>query len=294
MPCYKPLKAYRTATGVVFSELKRFDVLGTIELPCGQCIGCRWERASQWELRVMHEASLYDRNCFVTLTYGEGKLPPNASLEHRDFQLFMKRLRKWAKSEVRFYMAGEYGPATQRPHYHACLFNIDFDDKKPIGKSASGHVFYTSPVLEKLWGLGHVSVQPLVRQTAGYCARYITTKALGENAKSAYTSVDADGVMVFRKPEYSAMSLRPGIGARWFDRYGRAMYPHDFTVADGTRRRIPKYYDRRARRAQFDLEEVELARDLKRRAAHVDNTDDRRAVREAVFTAKVRSHVRGG
>ena len=93
MSCYHPLKGFRTPSGVVFSELGRHDILGDIEIPCGQCIGCRMRRASDWTLRVMHEASLHSENCFVTLTYGRDKLPPDGSLEHRDFQLFMKRLR---------------------------------------------------------------------------------------------------------------------------------------------------------------------------------------------------------
>ena len=93
MTCYHPVPAYRTGTGVVFSELRRHDILGRIDLPCGQCIGCRMRRASDWELRVMHEASLWPVNCFVTLTYGRDQLPPHGSLCHEDYQKFMKRLR---------------------------------------------------------------------------------------------------------------------------------------------------------------------------------------------------------
>lgn len=150
MPCYRPLKAFRTSAGVSFSELRRDDHIGSIELPCGQCIGCRMRRASDWELRVMHEAALWPRNCFVTLTYGRGELPPLGSLDHRDFQLFMKRLRVTRSGTVRFYMCGEYGPTNGRPHYHACLFNVDFPDMVPAGKSKSGQIMYKSAELESL------------------------------------------------------------------------------------------------------------------------------------------------
>ena len=147
MTCYHPLRAFRTPEGVVFNELARHDIVGRIELPCGQCIGCRMRRASDWELRCMHEASLHKENCFITLTYGRGNLPPNSSLEHRDFQLFMKRLRK-LRGRCRFYMCGEYGPLNQRPHYHACLFGVDFrSDRVPQGKSGSGAIFYDSAQL---------------------------------------------------------------------------------------------------------------------------------------------------
>ena len=153
MSCYHPLKGFRTPSGVVFSELGRHDILGDIEIPCGQCIGCRMRRASDWTIRVMHEASLHSENCFVTLTYGRDKLPPDGSLEHRDFQLFMKRLRRHFGKTVRFYMCGEYGPLNFRPHYHACLFNVNFiSDRVPAGKSGSGAVFYDSPTLEEALG----------------------------------------------------------------------------------------------------------------------------------------------
>lgn len=124
MTCYHPIKAFRTASGVSFSELGRDDHLGDIELPCGRCVGCRLRRANEWALRVMHEAKLHPANCFVTLTYRDEDLPENGSLRHRDFQLFMKRLRK--RADVRFYMCGEYGEQKLRPHYHACLFGVDY------------------------------------------------------------------------------------------------------------------------------------------------------------------------
>ncbi|AXH71839.1 MAG: replication initiator protein [Microviridae sp.] len=289
MPCYRPLTAYRTSTGVVFSELSRYDVLGTIELPCGQCIGCRMRRASDWELRVMHEASMWEQNCFVTLTYGRDCLPENGSLDYRDFQLFMKRLRdSFRGRRIRFYMCGEYGEAGGRPHYHACLFNVDFDDKVPAGKSKGGEVYYDSKRLSRLWGHGIVSVQPLVRETAGYCARYIMKKALGEAAKTAHEFTTADGEILQRKSEFAVMSLRPGIGAGWFERFAGDVFPLDSVVADGVKRPVPKYYDRLAKRKKFDRDALEFAREQRAKAHAADNTVERRAVREKVHLAKVR------
>ena len=37
-------------------------------------VGCRLERSRQWAVRCMHEASLYDFNSFVTLTYNDENL----------------------------------------------------------------------------------------------------------------------------------------------------------------------------------------------------------------------------
>lgn len=289
MSCYRPLKGFRTPDGVVFSELGRHDIVGSIELPCGQCIGCRMRRASDWSLRVMHEASQWPENCFVTLTYGRDKLPPNGSLEHRDVQLFFKRLRKHVKRPVRFYMCGEYGPLQGRPHYHACLFNVDFrEDRVLAGRSASGEVFYSSATLARLWGHGIVSVQDLTPETASYCARYIMKKALGESAKTAYADVDEDGVITQRRPEYAAMSLKPGIGATWFEKYRRDVFPHDFVVQNGQERQVPKYYDKLLKRSKAAfLDDVEFARYERAKASAPDQTDERRRVRETVHLAKV-------
>ncbi|QXP08447.1 MAG: replication initiator protein [Arizlama microvirus] len=288
MSCYHPIKAFRTATGVVFTELARYDIQGDIELPCGQCIGCRMRRASEWETRVMHEAAMWPRSCFVTLTYGRDRMPANGSLDHADFQLFMKRLRKSRTGDtVRFYMCGEYGEVNKRPHYHACLFNVDFTDRVPMGKSGSGSLMYDSEELKSLWGFGRVTVQDLVKETAGYCARYIMKKVLGDAADKAYSFVDEVGEVHPKRPEYAAMSLRPGIGARWFAKYGRDVYPHDFVVAEGVKRKPPRYYDKLFKRAApVVMESVDFERTKRAQAAFADNTDERRQVREIVHTAR--------
>lgn len=294
MSCYHPLKAFRTPDGVVFTQLGRYDILGDIEIPCGQCIGCRMRKATEWATRCMHEASLHASNCFVTLTYGRDCLPPDGGLEHRDFQLFLKRLRfEVFPQPVRFYMCGEYGPRTNRPHYHACLFGVDFrSDRVPSGKSKSGMVFYDSPQLFRLWGHGRVSVQDLTRETAGYCARYIMKKQLGK-AASAAERADENGVI--RRPEYAAMSLRPGIGAEWFKKYGADVYPHDFVIADGSKVPPPRYYDKLLKRSgNVALDSVQFRRQQRAKLVAGDNTDNRRLIREQVHVAKMRNHAREG
>lgn len=282
MSCYHPLKAFRTTTGVIFAERKGHDVIGDIELPCGQCVGCRMRRASDWALRVMHEASLWEDSCFVTLTYARDFMPAGESLDHRDFQLFMKRVRKkFGRKTVRFYMCGEYGPLNQRPHYHACLFNVAFrEDRVPAGKSASGAVFYDSKELSDLWKFGRCSVQDLTPETASYCARYIMKKVLGQDADKHYGS---------RRPDYAAMSLKPGIGAGWYSKYaGSDVFPQDYVVEDGIKRPVPKYYDKLLKRSKLQVrDDIEFARSERAKLSAVDNTAERRLVREIVHEAKV-------
>lgn len=296
MKCYRPIEAFRTPSGVVFQELGRHDILGRIDLPCGQCIGCRERRASDWALRVMHEASLYEDNCAVTLTYDDEHLPPHASLRHSDYKKFMRRVIH-AHGPVRFFMCGEYGEEKGRPHYHACLFGRGFrDGRVHAGKSESGSPFYTHQGLSDLWPLGRATVQDLVRETAGYCARYIMKKQLGETAKTAYQKLDIEtGELIQLKPPYAAMSLKPGIGARWFEKYGRDVYPHDFVITGGTKKRPPKYYDKLYKRKDAEKHEaLNERRVLKARVHHADNTDERLKVQEEVHTARVRTLTRKG
>ena len=149
MPCLKPIKAYtsfeyRTPSVKcqIFFDHQKAGNSVVIDLPCGQCIGCRIDKSKSWALRCVHEASLYDHNCFITLTFNDENLPDDKSLKKEDFVLFMKRLRKKYDGltpvqcgdkviyPIRFFHCGEYGDQFSRPHHHACIFNFDFHDKE--------------------------------------------------------------------------------------------------------------------------------------------------------------------
>lgn len=182
----------------------------------------------------MHEASLYQSNCFVTLTYRTGCLPPGGSLRMKDFQDFMKRLRKMFGAGVRFFHCGEYGEKLGRPHYHAILFNQDFPDKKVFSKSAEG-VTFTSAVLEKLWPHGFSLIGSVTLKSCAYVARYVLKKVTGELASSHYSG---------KAPEYVTMSRRPGIGHAWYEKFKLEVYPRDRVMMRGRPSRPPRYYDK--------------------------------------------------
>lgn len=207
-----------------------------MQLPCGNCIGCKLERSRQWAARCVHEASLYERNCFLTLTYSPENLPMDESLDHTEFQRFMKRLRKHfganKENPIRYFHAGEYGDLKGRPHYHAIIFNLDFEDKVlyEFGENPT----YTSPTLTKIWGLGLAVIGAVTFQSAAYVARYCLKKITGEKAEEHYQG---------RKPEYTTMSRRPGIGAGWFDKWKGDIFPSDNLVVKGVCMRPPRFYD---------------------------------------------------
>ena len=132
MPCYHPLKGYRSPVPNSKGKFPFvFGRTGAAVIPCGKCVGCVLDRSRDWALRCVHEASLHERNCLVTLTYDSEFLPPFGSLVPSDLQKFLKRLRKSLGADIKFFACGEYGETGGRPHYHLCLFNCDFDDKEP-------------------------------------------------------------------------------------------------------------------------------------------------------------------
>ena len=296
MPCFKPLKAYYDSGQVVFAE-PRFGDYSEMSLPCGQCVGCRLERSRQWAIRCMHEAQLYKRNCFITLTYDEDHLPIDRSLDYRHFQLFMKKLRKHYSGydavdvdgvltyPIRFYMAGEYGENFGRPHFHACLFNFDFPDKVFYKKTGSGSAIYNSKILDKIWGQGFTSIGDVTFQSAAYVARYIMKKVNGDSAKSHYIDSET-GVCI--KPEFNKMSLKPGIGFNWYDKYKTDVYPHDYVVVNGKKVKPPKYYDRKFQEefpVEYDM--IAFEREVDAGLRYLDNTPARLAVKEQVTNAKL-------
>ena len=118
MTCYHPIEAWRVHgdTKLRFVFNNSLDVKEHLYVPCGQCVGCRLERSRQWAIRCVHEAQMHRSNCFITLTYSPDFLPDPPSLNLRDFQLFMKRLRKRFGDGIRFFHCGEYGEQCGRPH----------------------------------------------------------------------------------------------------------------------------------------------------------------------------------
>lgn len=302
MPCYFPLSAWRSKIinesgkrNLVFKEQDAWqaDPDGRLEIPCGQCVGCRLERSRQWAMRIMHESTLYIENSYLTLTYDPDKLPENGTLVKKHFQDFMKRLRKkYLGRKIRYFHCGEYGDNFRRPHYHAILFNLDFEDKKFL-KNFNGNKLYKSETLEKLWSHGFCTIGAVTFESAAYVARYCLKKVTGINAKKEdeiglthYQDLNlTTGEIVDLVPEYVTMSRRPGIGKPWLDKYHTDIFPNDYCVVNGKKVGVPKFYEN----ILSDAELKKLKKERKYTALkHADNnTSDRLAVREEIAKAKL-------
>lgn len=286
MPCYSPLHAFKARgedpSKIVVTFRRPESFRGErLDLPCGQCVGCRLERSRQWALRCMHEASLYDRNCFITLTYSDENLPPGRSLVKADFQNFMKRLRKEFGARIRYYACGEYGKSVGvvlgRPHFHALLFNHDFADRR-FHSGRSPNEISTSESLSRLWPFGFSVVGQVTFESAAYVARYVMKKVTGKRSEAHYGG---------RLPEFTLMSRGSkrigtgGIGKGWFDRFKSDVYPHDRVVVRGSPSRPPRFYDNLlGREDPAELAFLKIKREESANGAHViDVLSDGRRIR---------------
>ncbi|AXH74204.1 MAG: replication initiator protein [Microviridae sp.] len=240
MPCYSPLQGWRSRTreasgkrGITFNMREGY-INEPLDVPCGQCIGCKIVRARQWALRCCHEASLYDDNMFLTLTYE--KAPP--TLVKPDLQDFFRRMRDSLRNrglKFRYFGVGEYGALFDRAHYHALIFGFEFKDKVHwSGSLETRDVQYVSEELNKLWGMGYATIGDLTPKSANYVSKYCVKKLSGPLAKEYYGD---------KRPEFAIMSRRPGIGKGWIDKFKRDVFPRDFVVVEGgSKVAVPRFY----------------------------------------------------
>lgn len=143
-------------------------------------------------------------NAFVTLTYAEDQVPAGNTLIPQHCTNFLKRIRKAiAPRRIRYYLVGEYGDQTQRPHYHLALFNYPTcrfgrSQFRKLGSSCC----VACDAIQTAWGHGLVLLGTLETHSAQYVAGYVTKKMTAKD----------DPRLEGRHPEFCRMSLRPGIG----------------------------------------------------------------------------------
>lgn len=278
MPCYHPLtrwkhKFKKTKNGKNLiavqnwppdaknlSNMRRNSIeWNRVEIPCGQCIGCRMQKSEEMRVRCILEAKSWEHNYFVTLTYDDAKTDIKkhwkpakdtetgenilmSSLYKPDLQKFIKDLRRYYKyhynwDKIRFYRCGEYGEQNERGHYHAILFNLPIKDLKPLFINMEHQQIYTSETIEKIWGHGICTVGEVTYQSRRYVRRYIMKKQTGKQENK------------IRTPEFTECSRRPGIAAKWYNEHKRQTYEDDELIV---KRRLnkavatkpPKYFDR--------------------------------------------------
>lgn len=177
---------------------------------------------------------------FVTLTYDDDHLPLDGSLDKKAMQDFNKRVRKYfygnEKGDYSYYLCGEYGPSTLRPHYHLAMLGGDKFDLNPsewiFVKMQDGHPIYTSPTLFRLWPYGYNTIDYLNKTTINYVTGYIQKKLMGSSS-SFYKE---RGLI----PPFQLFSR--GLGVDFVQHQSDRILDNGFVSYYGKKMPIPKYY----------------------------------------------------
>lgn len=207
--------------------------MGEIPVPCGRCPPCKHRRVNSWVFRLVQEEKRSHSAHFVTLTYASHSVPISTngfmSLKPEDMRLYWKRLRKICRSKygvkIKYYYCGEYGGTTERPHYHAIIFNVP-DDR----------------LFSEAWSLngvpiGGVHVGSVTQDSIAYTLKYID--------KSSWSPKHSRDD---RFREFSRMSQ--GLGLNYLTpeivQWHRSSPEHMFcSLYAGHRIALPRYYKRK-------------------------------------------------
>lgn len=217
-----------------------------IQVPCGKCSGCLNTRVNSWIFRLLEEEKTSISAHFVTLTYGDNETPgwnytENGynTLVKRDFQLFMKKLRKHSPKfpTIKYFAVGEYGSKRHRPHYHAVIFNADVD------------------LIKQNWSHGFVHIGKVSGASIAYTLKYM-------HKGKIIPQFDGDD----RLPEFQLFSK--GLGVGYLNPTIKKYHTDDLsrnyvTFPGGHKSTLPRYYRERIYTKHQLSEQAKLSRELK-------------------------------
>ena len=296
MSCTNPVLAQSTVcpvTGVKSVIFKKFQGEPDLKLKCRKCPSCKLQYAQEWALRLWHETQMHEQSCFVTLTYSDENLPKYEALVHRDFQLFFKRLRrKHPDKKLSYFMCGEYGDGTHRPHYHALIFGY-FPPDAEFHRSSMGNRYYKSEELDDRWQKGFTDTSYATFQNAGYVARYCLKKQIPqEDTQDRYTYLDINDDLQVRPFEYVRMSTRPSIGESWAKKWAYQWADQGLCRdPDGHAMPVPNLYLKRLK-DEWPEKYEELCLKRRKKINDDDNTPDRLRQKAICVNAKLKQKIR--
>lgn len=167
-------------------------------VPCGRCMACRINKGRQWTARILMEWDCHpQRSYFVTLTYNDEHIPEKGSLDKKGTLQWLKDTQKRKTGRLRYYLVGEYGDDSFRPHYHMAIFPRDDEQVRDFLAA---------------WDKGFTQIAEITPQRARYLANYTAKKLTkGDDPR-------LDG----REPEFRSSSRNPPLGAEMVDRIAAA------------------------------------------------------------------------
>lgn len=212
-----------------------------LTVPCGKCPSCLQNKRTGWAFRLSQELKEAKSAKFITLTYDEKN--NSGSLSKIDVQLFLKRFRAVCKKvdqsyNLRYYLTGEYGSNTFRPHYHALIFNIPENDEIKLYE-----------MINKSWQKGSSYIGQVTPASIMYVAKYLLKG-----------SVTPDGC----EEPFSLMSRKPGIGFQYVERMSdwHAEEQRTFVQSGSIKQSMPRYYKDKIF-SKSDKEEISIKNQIK-------------------------------
>lgn len=211
-----------------------FKNSGGVPVPCGGCLPCRINERRVKTHRMMLESSQHDHCSFLTLTYDDDHLPEEFhhektgeiyarySVNPAHAKAFTNNLQtSWRRKtgqEIKYFLCGEYGDKTQRPHYHLALFGyppcLDPKRKYIVNRKFVPCECRNCSFLSKIWGKGHIFLGTLEQHSAQYVAGYVTKKLTKKSCgcQLEHHPKCVQAILKGRHPEFSRMSLKPALG----------------------------------------------------------------------------------
>lgn len=236
-----------------------------ISFPCGKCFDCRKRRAASWGFRLSQQCQISDTAYFITLTYNTENLhfalkARRPTLNKRDVQLFIKRLRKQHPGQkLKYYLAAEYGGTKKmRPHYHLIIFNMQLTTllgEQTARRTLKVPTLYLDGKFEyniKLWDKGHITIGTVTNASSMYTLKYLSKP----KRVPQYKRDD-------REPEFSLISKN--IGKNYTD----SQQIKDWHRADPNERMFVHFQNYKIAMPRYYKEQIYTAEEREQIAEHI-------------------------
>jgi len=223
---------------------------GFMNVDCGRCYACLQRKRSEWTFRLLEEQkdSLFGN--FVTLTYNDKaiKYGDTATLYKKDVQDYIKRVRKKNKYKIKYYMVGEYGTKTNRPHYHGIIFNGE------------------EKLLREKWEQnGHVHIGKVNQSSIHYVTKYMVNRTKPQDGREKEFSLMSNGIglgYIKRNKKYHVdndilhLTFKGGLKNKLFRYYKQKIWTNELQIkrlATINSDNIERYYSNLAKEEQENV-----------------------------------------
>lgn len=215
---------------------------------------CLGNRRTEWAFRLNEEMKVATTGHFLTLTYADEYVPVTEdgelTLSKKDIRDFIKRLRwniylewmntftseeivlKWPlkRPTIKYYLTGEYGTETHRPHYHAITFNVSQEIMRDMAN---------------IWKKGNIKIGTVTPLSINYVTKYLISDIEDTSTK---------------EKTFSWMSNK--IGEHYLEANHKLHknLKRDYAInQNGQKTRLPRYYKDKI----FNIKEREALRENK-------------------------------